>query len=88
MAKFKRYRRPVPIGSIIVRIVEAGGKHFGFVREVQDDDEDDVYPTEQKPIDQVWRLVENKLATDPGASVFVEIEAGVEWLPEWGELEA
>lgn len=86
MSEYRRYQRPVPVGSIVVRIVEAGGEPFGFVREVSDVDEDDTFPTEQKPIDQVWRLVENKLQANPSAPVFVEMEAGVEWQAAWGTL--
>ncbi len=86
MPECRRYQRPAPAGSIVVRIVDAGGEPFGFVREVTDVDEDDTFPTEQKPIDQVWRLVENKLETNPSAAVFVEMEAGIEWQPAWGTL--
>lgn len=86
MPTFRRYRRPAPSGSIVVRIVDAGGKPFGFVREVQEADEDDTYPTEQKAMDDVWRLVENKLTDRPDTAVFVEMETGVEWQPDWGRL--
>lgn len=87
MPEFRRYRRPAPAGSIVVRIVQAGGEPFGFVREIDETDEDDTYPTEQKPIDQVWRLVRNKLEARPDAPVFVDMEADVPWNPEWGRLE-
>lgn len=86
MLEYKRYQRPAPTGSLIVRIVEAGGEPFGFLREVTDDGEDDTFPTEQKPVDQVWRLVANKLETNPAAEVFVEMEAGVKWRAAWGKL--
>lgn len=60
----------------------------GFVRDVEEPSEDDsTYPTEQKPIDQVWRLVENKLTDMPSAQVYVELEAGIDWDPAWGELQ-
>lgn len=86
MPTFKRYHTSVPAGSIVVRIVEAGGKPFGFVRDVEREDEDDAYPTEQKPIDQVWRLVDNKLKAKPDAAVYVDMEAGMTWQDEWGRL--
>lgn len=86
MPEYRRYEKPSPVGSIVVRIVDAGGEPFGFVRVIADADEDDTFPTEQQPIDQVWRLVENKLEGNPSAIVFVEMEAGVEWQSDWGTL--
>ena len=86
MKKFHVYKRPAPVGSFVVRIVEVEGEPFGFIREVHDPEEEDTYPTEQKPIDQVWRLLHNKLADAPHAPVFIETDAHFEWRPEWGEL--
>lgn len=86
MRRFRRYRHPAPAGAIVVRIMESGGEPFGFMREVQDPDEADAYPTEQQPIDHVWRLVASRLEETPDAPVFVEMEPGVEWNPAWGEL--
>lgn len=87
MAVYRRYSRPAPPGSVVVRIVEAGGGLHGFVREVEEDDTDDTYPTEQKPLDQVWRLVENKRQDAPDTPVYVELEVGIDWNDAWGRLE-
>lgn len=84
----RRITDDVPVGSIIVRIVRAGDQIAGFVRDVEEPGgTDTVHSTEQKPIDHVWRLVENKLSASPGATVYVEMEPGIEWRPEWGSLE-
>jgi hypothetical protein len=89
MASFRRYRRPVPPGSIIVRLVLYGEDVMGFVRQVEDiDEEDATYPTEQKSVEQVLRLAESKRkAEPPGTVVFIELEPGVRWKSEWGDLE-
>lgn len=87
MIRAYRFAGQAPIGSIVVRIVRAGDRIEGFIRDVEESgSEESVYPSEQKPMDQVWRLVENKLADMPGARVLVEMEAGVDWNPAWGEM--
>jgi hypothetical protein len=83
---FRRYSPPAPDGSLVIRMVRSGNEAFGFIREVQDDERDDVYPTEQQPIENVWRLLDGKLESDPTRPVFVELEAGLEWRSEWGRL--
>lgn len=87
MHHFRRYKRPAPPGSIVVRIVEEDGEPFGFIREIGDADDDGAHATEQKPIEQVWRLVDNKLQGNPHAQVYIETDANFEWRPEWGTLE-
>lgn len=83
----RRYAGNAPKGAIIVRIVRAGDQIAGFIREVDEPgDDDSTYPTEQKPIDQVWRVVRNKLDEMPDTPVFVEVEAGIDWDPAWGTL--
>mgnify|MGYP000846287750 CR=1 FL=1 len=87
MTEFRRYHHPAPPGSLVVRIVTTGGALFGFIREINEgDDTDDAYPSEQKPLDQVWRLVANKVKAEPGTDVLVDLEPGIEWDPHWGRL--
>lgn len=87
MNRYLRYRKPAPAGAIVVRLVRSGDEVMGFVRQVEDaDGEDETYPTEQKPVDQVLRLAESKAQAAPGADIFIELEPGVEWDPAWGEL--
>lgn len=84
----RRFAGNAPAGSILVRIVRSGDQIVGFVRDVEEPgDDDSTYPTEQKPIDQVWRVVRNKLTDMPAAQVYVELEAGLDWDPAWGELQ-
>lgn len=85
---YHRYAGSAPAGAIVVRLVRAGDEVVGFIRDIEEpSDTDSSYPTEQKPVDQVWRLVENKLRSMPEAEVYVELEAGLEWQPEWGRLQ-
>jgi hypothetical protein len=87
MIRAYRFAGQAPIGTIVVRIVRAGDRIEGFILDIEEPRSDEpVYPSEQKPMDQVWRLVENKLADMPGARVLVEMEAGVDWDPAWGEI--
>jgi hypothetical protein len=87
MTEFRRFHHPAPPGSLVVRIVTAGGQLFGFIREISDDEmESDTYPSEQTPLDQVWRLVASKVKEEPGTDILVELEPGIEWDPHWGRL--
>jgi hypothetical protein len=89
MTRYRRYvRGRTPVGSYVIRLVQAGDRVEGFIRRVEaEDEEDSVYPTEQKPVDQVFRLADSKQKAEPGAQIFVELEAGLEWNEEWGLLE-
>jgi hypothetical protein len=87
MIRARTYHGILPPGAILVRIVKAGEELAGFVQEVSEPGEEDtVYPSEQQPLDEVLRLVENKIAQMPEAEVYVELEAGIDWNPRWGEL--
>lgn len=88
----RTFRRHVsgrtPVGAIVVRLVRSGGEVAGFVRQVEEpDDAEETYPTEQKPVDQVLRLAENKAEADPRTDIYVELEAGLDWDERWGKLE-
>lgn len=88
MIRARSYRGDAAKGSIVVRIVRSGDDIVGFIREVEEPgDTDSVYPSEPQPIEEVWRLVRNKLEIVPDAPVYVELEAGIEWQAGWGSLD-
>lgn len=88
MIRARRFPGAAPSGSIVVRLVESGGKVMGFVRQIEDADEGPAtYPTELKPVDDVLRLAGSKRQETPGAALFVELEAGLDWNDAWGTLE-
>lgn len=86
---FRRYTGSAPADSLVVRVVKAGDDIVGFIHQIEEPgQEDSTYPTEQKPLDQLWRLVDSKLEAMPDAVIYVELEAGIDWHPEWGRLAA
>lgn len=88
MMRARRLAGAAPTGSIVVRLVDSGGKVMGFVRQVDDGEEADaVFPSELKPVEDVLRLAESKQRETPGSTIWVELEAGLRWREEWGSLE-
>ena len=76
-------------GQIVVRIVDHGGTAKAFIIGVADPNDDadaQIFPSEEMAPHEAFRVVENKREAIGDAQVFVEMEVGVEWNPEWGTL--
>jgi hypothetical protein len=89
MQNFVAYRRgSAPIGAIVVKLYRAGDTVRGFLRQVQDVDEDGTaFPSEELEPEVALRLAENKRQAGPAQPIFVELAEGVEWNPEWGAVQ-
>lgn len=77
-------------GTIVVRITRDGDEVRAFLRTIdtpEDAEADSVYPSESAPPEKALRLAENKRQGTTGAEIVVELDAGVEWDPDWGTLE-
>lgn len=81
------YRGQTPVGSIVVKLYRAGETVRGFIREIQDIDEDGTAcPSEELEPEVALRLAENKRQDNPSRPIFIELAEGVEWDPNWGSV--
>ena len=80
MQTYRSYQRShVPVGAIVLKLYKAGDTVRGFIREVEDIDEDGTaFP------DVALRLAENKRQGIPNQPIFIELAEGVQWNPKWG----
>lgn len=88
MQSYQVYRRgEAPLGAIVVKFYRAGDAVRGFLREVQELDEDGTaFPSEELEPEVVLRLAENKRQGNPTQPIFIELAEGVEWNPGWGAI--
>lgn len=85
MQTYQSYHRgQAPVGSIVVKLYRSGDAVRGFLREVEDGDQDDtVINSEELEPEAALRLAENKARNDPTKLVFIELAEGVQWNPLW-----
>lgn len=88
MQAYAQYHRGhTPVGAIVVKLYRAGDTVRGFLREVQDVDEDGTaFPSEELEPEVALRLAENKRQNNPSQPIFIELAEGVEWDPDWGSI--
>ena len=88
MQTYRSYQRShVPVGAIVLKLYKAGDTVRGFIREVEDIDEDGTaFPSEELGPDVALRLAENKHQGNPNQPVFIELAEGVQWNPDWGAV--
>jgi hypothetical protein len=88
MLTYQNYQRgSTPVGSIVVKLYQAGDTIRGFLREVQEIDEDGTaFPSEELKPEVALRLAENKRQDNPAQPIFIELAEGVEWNPAWGSI--
>jgi ribosomal protein L16/L10AE len=74
-------------GAIIVRIVHSGGEPRATVRQVEKGTAlGDVHPSEEMAVEEALRLAGNKRAGGAQDEILIELEPGISWRPEWGQL--
>jgi hypothetical protein len=88
MQTYQTYRRgQTPVGAIVVKLYVAGETVRGFLREIEDVEEDGTaFPSDELEPDVALRLAENMRQHNPSRPVFIELDEGVEWDPGWGSI--
>ena len=88
MLTYQNYHRgETPVGSSVVKLYRAGDTIRGFLREIEDINEDGTaFPSEELEPEVAFRLAENKRQNNPSQPIFIELAEGVEWNPEWGSV--
>ena len=90
MARYRRLEGDRREGEMVVRLVREGDRIKAFligIEDTGDPAEPTVYPPEEMDPEEAFRIAENKRQAVGDAEVLVEMEAGIEWNPAWGELE-
>jgi hypothetical protein len=88
MQTYRRYQNGlVPPGSLVVRLYHAGDQIRGFIREVQADEPDAIFASEELEVENALRLAENKQLDRPDLPIYIELKEGVRWDPAWGRLQ-
>lgn len=87
MQHFLRYQKGItPVGAIVVRFYHSGDEIRGYIRQVAaDDTDDDIFPGEELEPSVALRLAANKQQAQPGATVYVELNEGIEWNAAWAD---
>lgn len=88
MLTYQSYRRgETPVGAIVVKLYRAGDTVRGFLRQIEEIDEDGTaFPSEELEPEVALRLAENKRQDNPSQPIFIELAEDVEWDPEWGMI--
>ena len=88
MLTYQNYRRgETPVGAIVVKLYRAGDTVRGFLRQVEEIDEDGTaFPSEELEPEVALRLAENKRQDNPSQPIFIELAEDVEWDPAWGTI--
>jgi hypothetical protein len=86
MLSYQCYRRgETPVGSIVVKLYQVGNRIRGFVREVEEVDEDgSAFPSEELEPRAALRLAAEIRQGEE--AIFIELAAGVEWNPNWRSI--
>jgi hypothetical protein len=86
MLSYQLYRRgETPVGSIVVKLYQVGNRIRGFVRKIEEVDEDGTaFPSEELEPGAALRLAEE--TRQGGQAIFIEFAEGVEWNPNWGSI--
>ena len=88
MQTYQTYRRGhTPVGAIVVKLYVAGETVRGFLRQIEEVDEDGTaFPSEELEPEVALRLAESKRQNNPAQPIFIELAEGVEWDPGWGSI--
>lgn len=88
MQTYRRYQKGItPVGAIVIRLYNSGDQIRGFIREVEADEEDSIFPSEELEVGNALRLAENKQLEEPDKPIYIELKEGVRWDPAWGRLQ-